>query len=46
MTYRQILNYIKDNPGCLQTQEQRKAESYEKFRTWVKNQQKTEEEKK
>ncbi|MDP4094983.1 MAG: hypothetical protein Q8920_16700 [Bacillota bacterium] len=36
MTYRELLEYTANNPGCLQSSVQQKKESDNRYRQWVK----------
>lgn len=38
MTYKELLEMTKKNPGCLWTKEQRNADSEYKFTDWMKQQ--------
>jgi hypothetical protein len=40
MTYRELLEYVKSHPGCLQTKTQQKKESENRFREWLRQQDK------
>ncbi len=35
MVYRELLEYMKKSPGSLQTKQQKKADSYIKYREWL-----------
>jgi len=37
MTYRELLEYCKSNPGCLSRKEQKEADSTMKYRLWLMN---------
>lgn len=36
MTYKQLLDYVKNNPGCLQNSNQKIRESEIKYNEWIK----------
>lgn len=38
MTYKELLEYIENNPGCLQSREQQKIDFENRFRQWSENQ--------
>lgn len=40
MTYRELLNMCKTQPGCLATKEQQEKDAYVRYRTWVETQDK------
>ncbi len=35
MTYKQLLDYVKNNPGCLQNSNQKMRESEIKYNEWL-----------
>jgi hypothetical protein len=35
MDYRELLDYVKRNPGCIQTAKQQEKDSQIKYRQWV-----------
>ncbi len=41
MTYKQLLEYVKNNPGCFQNGSQKIRESEVKYNEWVKQYEKT-----